>query len=52
MTLSFRLKSDFHLQKKFYYFQWKLFKNDEKCLLFRLKSSLHFQEIQIFVLTF
>ena len=47
------LKSDSHLLKKlFYFFQRKLFKNDEKCFLFYLKISFRSQDIQIFVLTF
>ena len=32
--------------------QWKLFKNNEKCFLFHLKSSFHSHDIQMFVLTF
>ena len=31
--------------------QWKLFKNDEKCFLFRLKSYFRFQAIHVFLLT-
>ena len=29
-----------------------LFKNDEKCFLFHLKSSFRSQDIEVFVLTF
>ena len=39
--------------KKFFYLhQWKPFKSDEKCFLFRLKSSFCSQDFEIFVLTF
>ena len=31
---------------------WKLFKNDEKCCLFHLKSPFRSQDIYFFVLTF
>ena len=31
--------------------QWKPFKNDEKCFLFRLKSYFRFQGIPVFLLT-
>ena len=37
------LKSGSHLLKN-----WKLFKNDEKCFLFHLKSSIRFQDIWVF----
>ena len=41
------LKSDSHLPKSFIFilFQGKPFKNDEKCFLFRLKSSFRSQDI-------
>ena len=40
------LKSDSHLPNKFFYLlQWKLFKNDENCFLFYLKSSVHSENI-------
>ena len=47
------LKSDSHLPKKrsFYLLQRKLFKNDEKCFIFHVKSSFCSQDIHIFVLT-
>ena len=47
------LKSDSHLPKKvFYFFQWKPFRNYEKCLLFYLKRFFCSQDITVFVLTF
>ena len=39
------LKLGSHLQKKIVLFNWKPFKNDEKCFLFYLKSSFHSQDI-------
>ena len=39
-------------KKSFYLFQWKPFKNDEKCFSFHLKSFICSQDIYIFVLTF
>ena len=30
---------------------WNLFKNDEKCFLFHLKSSFRFQDIYVFIMT-
>ena len=37
----------------YFLYKWiKLFKNDEKCFLFHLKSSFRSQDIYIFVLTF
>ena len=44
------LKLDSHLSKLFYLLQQKPFKNDEKFVLFNLKSSFRSQDIQIFVL--
>ena len=40
-TMVSTFKSDSHLPEKidFYLFQWKSFKNDEKCFLFHDKSS-------------
>ena len=47
------LKSDYHIPNKlFYLFQWNPFKNDQKCSLFHLTSSLRSQHIWVFVLTF
>ena len=41
------------LSKKIVYLlRSKFFKNDEKWFLFHLKSSLHYKDIQIFLLTF
>ena len=44
------LKLDSHLPKLFYLLQQKPLKNDEKFVLFNLKSSFRSQDIQIFVL--
>ena len=45
-SLASYLKSDFHLSKKIVLFAWwKPFKIDEKCFLFRLKSSFRSQNI-------
>ena len=47
------LKSGSHIPNKlFYLFQWSPFKNDEKCSLFHLTSSLRSQHIYVFALTF
>ena len=47
------LKSAPTFQNKLVYLlQWKLFKSDEKCILFHLKNSPRSQDIKIFVLTF
>ena len=35
-----------------HFFDWKPFKNDENCFLFRLKSSFRSQDIEVFVTTF
>ena len=50
----FSLISESHLPKNiFLTLQWNEgLKNDEKCFLFDLNSSLRSQDIQIFVLTF
>ena len=46
-------KSDSYLPKEFVLFAFrKPFKNDEKCFLFHLKSSLRSQDIYVFVTTF
>ena len=47
MSSAVCLKSDSHLPKKYlcYLFEWKPFKNDEKCFLFHLKSSFRSQDI-------
>ena len=47
------LKLGFHLLKNsFYLLQWRLYKKDEKCFLFDLKSSCRSQDVYIFVMTF
>ena len=51
------LMSESHLPRNFFYvLQWKpfkkLFKNDEKCFLFHVKSSFCLWDICIFILTF
>ena len=52
VTQSLRSDSLIFLKKLFYLLQWKPFKNDERCFLFHLKSSILSQDIYIFVLTF
>ena len=48
-----KLREDSHLPKKIIHLlQWQLFKNDEKCFLFHVKSSFRSQDILIFVITF
>ena len=46
------LKSHSHHPKNCYLLDWKPFKNDEKCLLFHLKSSFRSQVILVFLATF
>ena len=46
LSFSYSLILDSHFSKKklFYLLQWKPFKNDEKCILFHVKSSSHSQD--------
>ena len=47
------IKSDSHFpEKNCYFLDWKLFKNDEKCFLFHLKSCYRSQDILVFVASF
>ena len=46
------VKTVTHPWKDLLLFQWKPFKNDEKCFLFHVSSSFHSCDIYIFVLTF
>ena len=47
------LNSDSHLSKRLcYLLDWKPLKNDEKCILFCLKSYFRSQDIKVLVMTF
>ena len=54
MLLAYKLKVGIlHSKKKMFYFlQWKPFKSDENCFLFRLENYFRSQDIYVFVLTF